>query len=67
MPEGNKQSGALPDGVFDANTKLWFCCRDDGPYSSPISLPIDRPFILLQNSESNYCQTVEGGRRPTNP
>ena len=59
---GSESSGTLPDGVFDDNTKLFFCCRKDASYVSPVSLPINQEFMLLKNEEScaYKCQSVEG-------
>ena len=37
----NKFSGVLPDGTYDRNTDIHFCCRDD-------------PKISMFNSKANY-------------
>ena len=29
----NKRSGTLPDGVYNRNTKIYFCCRNDPPHT----------------------------------
>ena len=52
----NRQTGVYPDGVYNVNTKMYFCCREDGPPSREIFLPNDNPFYLLKRFES--CQEV---------
>ena len=52
-------SGVLPDGTFDTNLVLQFCCRNDGFTRNPLLLPNKEPFILYKNH--NTCQKVEGG------
>ena len=54
----NNKSGTLPDGVYDHNTKIEFCCRTDGDIRDPISLPTLKPFFLLAY-ESAECQQVK--------
>ncbi|BFZ25969.1 hypothetical protein BsWGS_29009 [Bradybaena similaris] len=48
-------SGYLPDGQYDQNTRIFYCCSLP---TLPINLPIDKPFYLLRHSRS--CQTVRG-------
>ncbi|XP_052271513.1 mucin-3A-like isoform X2 [Dreissena polymorpha] len=52
----NKASGTLPDGEFGSNTRIYYCCRNDGRTSSQIILPNDRPFVLLRYGLT--CQNV---------
>ncbi|XP_052799330.1 uncharacterized protein LOC128230940 [Mya arenaria] len=54
----NGLGGTLPDGVYGTDTKIYYCCRDDGLTSTAISLPTDWPFILMRMSTA--CQTVYG-------
>ncbi|KAL9962437.1 hypothetical protein ACROYT_G031541 [Oculina patagonica] len=55
----NRVSGSLPDGVYDRNTKIFYCCRNDGYVTNAIDLPTDRPFVLFK--AQNYpCQHVKG-------
>ena len=54
----NGAGGKLPDGVYDRNTKIFFCCRTDGSKSDPISLPVSTPFYLLAYGSSE-CQWVK--------
>lgn len=54
----NAKGGVLPDGTFDTNTKLYYCCRNDGSPTSKILLPSDRPFILIRYKST--CQAVNG-------
>lgn len=53
----NNKGGTLPDGVYNKNTKIYYCCRTDGNKSVPISLPTSKPFFLLAY-RSAECQQV---------
>ena len=54
-------SGNLPDGQFADDTRLEFCCRDDGFTSTPLlKLPNTQPLVLLMNQEAGECQEVAG-------
>ena len=58
--EGVK-SGTLPDGVFGADTKLIFCCRDDGFREEPIRLPNTQPLTLFHGTNNaKNCGNVKG-------
>ena len=57
----NSYSGTLPDGTYDRNTVLWYCCRSDGFPTNEIILPTDKPFVLFK-SNSHQCQKVRGMR-----
>ncbi|KAL8570787.1 hypothetical protein ACOMHN_006937 [Nucella lapillus] len=55
--------GRLPDGQFTdtMDTRLEFCCRNDGFTSTPlINLPNTEPFVLLYHSAASSCQEVAG-------
>jgi len=52
-------TGSLPDGVYNRNTRIYFCCRADGPASLAILLPTAVPFYLLKYGE--HCQKVCSG------
>eukprot|EP00118_Oscarella_pearsei_P028812 m.2993 g.2993 ORF g.2993 m.2993 type:complete len:244 (+) comp9001_c0_seq1:343-1074(+) len=54
----NSHGGHMPDGHYDRNTVIDFCCRKDGATENPITLPTNKPFILL--AASNLCQHVKG-------
>lgn len=54
----NDKGGTLPNGSYDHNTKIEFCCRTDGDKSHPILLPTRAPFYLLAYG-SEQCQTVK--------
>ena len=56
----NFASGALPDGTYNKDTVIYFCCRSDGSAETPIELPMRKPFFLLKHSSS--CQAVQGMR-----
>ena len=47
----------LPDGKFGGNTRIYFCCRNDGSSSNTIVLPSEKDFILFSPVEE--CQPVE--------
>lgn len=49
-------AGNLPDGTYDRNTKIFFCCRNDGSASDPIQLPNNTPFHLVKWGDA--CQSV---------
>lgn len=51
--------GTLPDGVYNEDTKLSYCCRTDGNKTAPITLPVMTPFYLMAFNSSE-CQQVEG-------
>ncbi|XP_045172520.2 uncharacterized protein LOC123534363 [Mercenaria mercenaria] len=54
----NAAGGILPDGTYDKNTKMYFCCRNDGSPSTKLILPTDRPFVMLRYGRT--CQAVHG-------
>ncbi|XP_050388454.1 uncharacterized protein LOC126807724 [Patella vulgata] len=51
-------TGAVPDGVFEQQTRLFFCCRSDGFQDLAVRLPNTVPFALV--SHSGTCQIIEG-------
>ncbi|XP_072034283.1 uncharacterized protein [Amphiura filiformis] len=55
----NEVHGEVPEGVYDKDTLIYFCCRDDGSYTTPIDLPTDDPFYLFQKNKDG-CQQVNG-------
>ena len=54
----NRYAGTLPDGTYNTNTWIYFCCRTDGDNDNPILLPSESPFYLLAY-ESAKCQMVK--------
>ncbi|XP_071095708.1 uncharacterized protein [Haliotis cracherodii] len=54
----NMAGGALPDGVYNDNTRIAYCCRDDGLPIHEIALPSSKPFFLLKYNRG--CQRVTG-------
>ena len=54
----NEKGGTLPDGAYDSNTQIEFCCRTDGDKKHPVSLPTSSPFYLLAY-ETAECQQVK--------
>ena len=55
----NYAFGDLPDGTFDSNTLIKYCCRSDGDIATPIPLPNTVPFALVRQS-ADGCQQVQG-------
>ncbi|CAC5419765.1 unnamed protein product [Mytilus coruscus] len=55
----NSKNGVLPDGTYNRNTRIYFCCRSDGSVYSRIRLPTSEPFYLYQYT-SSICQRVRG-------
>ena len=53
----NSDSGILPDGSYDSNTRIYFCCRSDGFATNEIILPTDEPFVLYRYGPDG-CQRV---------
>ncbi|XP_067028762.1 uncharacterized protein [Acropora muricata] len=54
----NSKNGTLPDGMYDANTEIDFCCRSDGNKNNPVVLPTKEPFYLLAYKFPR-CQMVK--------
>lgn len=55
----NSFSGELPEGTYNKDTDIKYCCRSDGFASNAIILPTDRDFVLLRY-KSSQCQKVKG-------
>lgn len=58
----NDKEGSLPDSLYPSyyrgrDTKLYYCCQDQGEWYKPITLPTDKPFYLLPYGSQN-CQRV---------
>lgn len=54
----NSASGELPEGLYNQDTLIYFCCRATGSVAKRISLPVNRPFYLMA-FESPTCQEVQ--------
>ena len=54
----NKKWSILPDGIYDKNTHIEYCCRSDGSVSDPMLLPDMDPFVLYRYG--GKCQKVDG-------
>ena len=54
----NSVSGVAPSGEYGCETLIYFCCRSDGPITTPIVLPTARPFYLWRQSAAG-CQQVQ--------
>ncbi|KAK7106197.1 uncharacterized protein [Littorina saxatilis] len=57
MRNDNSAGGTLPDGVYDKNTKIMFCCRNDDLPAKGIYLPVEKPFYLVRHTRG--CQRVQ--------
>ena len=57
----NSKGGTLPNGTFDDDTLIVYCCQDQGRWSDSIELPLDKPFYLLPHNSRN-CQRVKGAK-----
>lgn len=55
----NSKRGELPEGLYDKDTLIYFCCKKTGSAMKRISLPVNKPFYLLA-FESATCQEVQG-------
>ena len=52
----NSHNGSLPAGVYNQDTKIFFCCQTSRSYDVAIQLPVDKPFYLI--AKGPYCQEV---------
>ena len=59
----NRKKGTLPDGTYDENTMIKYCCQDEGHWYNAVQLPVDRPFYLLPHNSASFknpkCQLVK--------
>ena len=58
----NDVQNPIPDGKFNNDTKIEFCCRSDGNHNDPILLPPTQPFALYRYD--GRCQKVLGMNDP---
>ena len=58
----NKLERPIPDGEYSSNTKIEYCCRNDGSPTNEILLPPRKPFILYRRYGN--CQRVKGMNEP---
>ena len=56
----NWRWGELPDGRYNRDTTVKYCCRSDGNHKAPMALPTDKPFVLYRYG--HHCQRVMGMR-----
>ena len=56
----NKKGGWLPDGTYNSDTVIQYCCQTKGNWDASIELPVSQPFYLLTSSAtgSPKCQMV---------
>jgi hypothetical protein len=57
----NAITGVVPDGIYNRDTRIRYCCRGDGSSSTAMRLPTSNPFVLYQ-FQSRGCQRVAGMR-----
>jgi len=55
----NEKGGTLPDGIYDEDTRINYCCRTDGDKFNPMPLPLISSFYLMAYN-SPECQRVQG-------
>lgn len=55
----NSYRGELPEGVYDRDTMIYYCCKSTGSVKKRIALPVKKPFYLMP-FESATCQEVKG-------
>ena len=57
----NKKGGFLPDGLYNQNTYIRYCCQTAGHWYDSIELPVSQPFYLLTSSSTDTpkCQMVK--------
>ncbi len=57
----NKKGGFLPDGQYDIDTIIYYCCQTAGHWYDSIELPVSQPFYLLTSSSTDTpkCQMVK--------
>ena len=55
----NRKGGTLPDGVYNRDTLIYYCCRGDGDKLNPVPLPVISPFYLKAFNTSE-CQRIQG-------
>ena len=58
----NDHRNPLPDGVYNHNTLIQYCCRSDGNTNNKILLPTSMPFVLYRYDGT--CQKVLGMNDP---
>ncbi|XP_002735920.1 uncharacterized protein LOC100373720 [Saccoglossus kowalevskii] len=55
----NDLGGELPDGIYDEDTMIHYCCREDAPDAAHvIYLPTTDPFVLIKRT--TLCPEVYG-------
>ena len=59
----NQALGTLPDGVYNSDTQIFYCCQNESTWYEVIELPITSPFYLLPHKSSSQtlpeCQRVK--------
>ena len=57
----NKAGGSLPDGSYNKDTVIHYCCQTSGNWNDVIELPVSQPFYLLTSNSNSMpkCQMVK--------
>jgi hypothetical protein len=57
----SKSGRWLPDGSYDNDIVIKYCCQTEGKWFESIELPVTRPFYLLTSNSTNtpVCQMVK--------
>ena len=62
----NSKVGDLPEGLYNEDTKIFFCCSTSGSANKEIVLPNKSPFLLFAY-DSILCQKVSNWKQTTWP
>ena len=64
MANKNTKEGVLPNGTYNEDTKIFFCCQTVGSVFQTIYLPADKPFYLIAFKSlfapNPACQNMNG-------
>ena len=60
----NSKVGDLPEGLYNEDTKIFFCCSTSGSANKEIVLPNKSPFLLFAY-KSILCQKVSNWKQAT--
>ena len=62
----NQALGTLPKGSYTYDTKIFYCCQNEGTWHDVIELPTASPFYLLPYKSSSQnlpeCQRIKFAR-----
>lgn len=57
----NDKGGSLPHGIYNNETRIYYCCQTNGIWHESIELPVNKPFYLLTSNSvtTPKCQMVK--------